>query len=245
LIEECFRLPHLRRFDLDDALVPSFAGCFRQQSGGNLGGKLNSSSAQKNNPWDIRDPAPSGDATADPVFASVGRALTEWERMETGWALIFAALIGAPKGEERRAPAIRAYGSVPSFTGRSEMLRRAGEGYFHLNPEMATKVADRFKEALSLTGKFSARRNEIAHGQVHQFFVYTDEARQASRAAGFYLLPSLFNPRKTGLDYRVEYQYTAADVDYYGREFLKLRGRAQALRDDLTNGQELDAGTAE
>jgi hypothetical protein len=67
------------------------------------------------NPWDIPAPEPRGDADGTNLFATVGKALTEWETVETACARIFAFLVGAPPNWDEMSPAVRAFGVVISF----------------------------------------------------------------------------------------------------------------------------------
>ena len=70
---------------------------------------------------------------------------------------LFATLVGS-----RSYAAIRAYGSVIAFRGRSEMVKAAASAYFHENPNRLSQK--RLSDLLNLAGRYSARRNEIAHG---------------------------------------------------------------------------------
>src|SRR5205085_1041102 len=83
-------------------------------------------------PWDV----PARPATADfseQIYFSVGKALSNWELVEQQLGEMFSMFIqspvsgATPLGE----PAIRAYGSVVSFSSRADMLEAAARGFFH------------------------------------------------------------------------------------------------------------------
>ena len=82
------------------------------------------------------------------------------------------------------------------------MIRIAADAYFSTRKNI-TDRKKHFKELLDLARNYSARRNEIAHGKVSEVFWYDE--RKKAKSHGFYLLPSLFNPRKnkkaTGMVY--------------------------------------------
>ena len=113
------------------------------------------------NPWDIPAPEPRGDADGTNVFATVGKALTEWETVETACARIFAFLVGAPPNWDEMSPAVRAFGVVISFPTRCEMITTAGKAFFHLHQEVSN-YEKYISDALSEAREYSNRRNEIA-----------------------------------------------------------------------------------
>ena len=51
------------------------------------------SSRQPLNPWDIPPPPSHGDFDEEVLFAAIGRALTEWEKVETVCAELFAVFV--------------------------------------------------------------------------------------------------------------------------------------------------------
>jgi hypothetical protein len=112
-----------------------------------------------------RKPEPLGDRDENVLYAAVGRALSQWETVESACARIYAFLIGTPTDELTISPALHSFGIVNSFPTRCEMISTAGKAYFHLHPEVAN-YEKQINEALSEAKGFSNRRNEIAHGVV-------------------------------------------------------------------------------
>jgi hypothetical protein len=112
-----------------------------------------------------------GDKDPDAIFVAVGRALTLWEGVEDQLADLFAVLTGNASGKPA-SPAKRAYGTIAAFRGRQEMVATAAEAFFsNLSPEdadaaIAATVKAEVRSLLKSANDFSARRNEIAHGQV-------------------------------------------------------------------------------
>lgn len=185
------------------------------------------------NPWDIQDVTRTN-ATAEEVYLSVGRALSEWEGMEHHFAWIFGFYCG---GREPFA-ARRAYGSVISFSGRSEMLRRASEAYFHSRP--GHQMQDRFDKILDRAGKFSPRRNEIAHGVVTAIYEGTNvTAVNFWTDQRYLLLPTEYATNKNVLrpfkgrpETEPRYVYSSVEIDGYGKEFTAMRNQLFSLMID-------------
>lgn len=113
-------------------------------------------------PWEIRDPSPQGDADENNIFNAVGRALTEWENIESECARLFAVFVSAHQRRSYYAPAVRAYGSVVSFKSKGEMLRLAAEAYFKQRNKKRSAFDTRLADLLGEYAQYSNRRNEIA-----------------------------------------------------------------------------------
>jgi hypothetical protein len=174
------------------------------------------------NPWDVPKPEPLGDRDENVLYAAVGRALSQWETVETACARIYAFLIGAPTDELTISPALRSFGIVNSFPTRCEMITTAGKAYFHLHPEVAN-YEKWINEALSDAKEFSNRRNEIAHGVVRHIINPTRESE------GSYLCPSFFNPKKFPISMIPTYQYVEKNILYFSREFTKMGWKLEAM----------------
>jgi len=63
------------------------------------------------------------------LYAAVGRALSQWETVESACARICAFLIGTPTDELTISPALHSFGIVNSFPTRCEMISTAGKAY--------------------------------------------------------------------------------------------------------------------
>src|ERR1700730_9509767 len=185
-------------------------------------------------PWDIRSGATWGDRDPKELFAAIGEALTEWENVEAALASLFAVFVSARKNASFWSPAIQAYGSIASFKSRCDMIRIAADAYFSTRKNIADRKKH-FKELLDLAGNYSARRNEIAHGKVSEVFWYDE--RKRAKSHGFYLLPSLFNPRKNKKATGMVYYYVSGDLIHYRQEFTKLYLRLEGFRRALKTRQ--------
>jgi hypothetical protein len=180
--------------------------------------------------WEIRPIAPRGDIDAKDIFAAVGEALTEWENVESSLAAIFAVLVSARGRSTFWAPAVQAYGSVISFKGRSDMIRMAAVSYFRKR-KAKQSLRDRLQKLLAESLRFSERRNEIAHGQVTMINDYYSKAGLKPR--GYYLFPSLYNPKKFKYGGIATFTYMSSDLIHYRQEFTKLHLRLEEFRHEL------------
>jgi hypothetical protein len=163
-------------------------------------------------PWIIQPRSKKGTTTQDEVHLAVGAALSTWELVEEGLAEIFAGFIGAPEAgpASGHQPAIRAYGSVISFTGRQQMVAAAAQGFFHRTPK-DHPIVEQFGSLMSEAGGFSGRRNDIAHGRV-----------QFVPNKGFYLFPGLYSSSKNPVGQPAVYAYTASQIHSYREGFHLL-----------------------
>jgi hypothetical protein len=185
------------------------------------------------NPWDVLEPD-GAETEPEKLYASIGRALSEWEWTEQQLAHFFGFFCG---GEDTFA-ARRAYGSVITFRGRADMLRSAAEAHFHTKP--GHKMKDRFEGLLKLTGNYSPRRNEIAHGLVTAAYYEFEEGRSPQKhsveeflnAQRWLLCPPEYATNKITLmpigdDEKItgrrKYAYSCKEIDHYGKQFREIR----------------------
>ena len=105
-----------------------------------------------------------GSNNEDIIFMGVGRALSAWERFEWQLAIVFGLLVSRD-GDPLAAR--RAYGSVVSFRGRTDMVLAASRAAFWQEP--GAEIHKELENHIIEAGRFSARRNEIAHGVVDMY----------------------------------------------------------------------------
>lgn len=185
--------------------------------------------------WNRPDTRIKGDTSADPIYNSVGIALTAWEGVECAFAFIFSRfMFGGPN----LSSAERVYGSIMSPGGRRDALMASSETFFHWS-KVSDEHKDDFKALIAHHHKASALRNDIAHGMVF-----------CNPELGFYLLPAPYNSGKNKdffiyasstldsakpqmLDLHA-YAYTAEDVNSISEKFVRLRNAAHKYGLSLT-----------
>lgn len=184
-------------------------------------------------PWAPRPPATKGDLDPDLLFSQIGQALTEWAHVETACAEIYAVLVQAPRRRPFESPALRAYGSLPSISTQSQLIRYAGKAFFHTRPRKRP-LQKPLEKLLDRLGDYGARRNEIAHGYVAQVFLQKSKQAKGLQNVGYFLLPVLSATKKFDLQKgEIEYQYRSGDVIHYRQEFTKFCMKLAAMRDQL------------
>jgi hypothetical protein len=182
------------------------------------------------NPWDIPPQSDRGDVDENTLFAEIGRALTEWEQVDTACAELFAVFVSVARRSIHHAPAIRAYGTVVSYRARCEMLRAAADAFFHNRKKKRDAFEGRLRSLINECQAFSDRRNEIVHGHVS---VAYDMRRGRARNIGHYLVPSQYNPRKFKIKTFASYAYTSKEIIHFRQEFTKLHLKIDALRQEI------------
>ena len=179
----------------------------------------------------LHNTAEKGDDDVKNTFEWVGRALTEWETLESYLGLIFGIFVGASRDTE---PAMRAYGSVLTFRGRADMLEAAGLAFYLISPHPSQVF---FAEILKQSRGFSARRNEIAHGIVQLYF---QDWRQPNIGSALgpsrhatnkqKLVPSLDQTSVTSVP---SYAYTSLELLRFTRDFHLLANWVKGFHRNL------------
>ncbi len=122
----------------------------------------------------------SGDPDADRLYTAVGKALSQWEELETGLGELFATFV-----ESRSIAAARAYGTMASAQGRFDLLDAAAEVYF-----VDREGRDDYRPIIKALRLASPCRNNIAHGAVREY------AAHGVDGGGFYLVSPEYNSRR-------------------------------------------------
>jgi hypothetical protein len=161
----------------------------------------------------------SGDGDADQVYTAVGRALSQWEELETLLGELFATFV-----ESRSTAAARAYGTMASAQARFDLLDSAAEIYF---AERAGQ--DDYRNIIKIIRLASPCRNNVAHGVVREYAAYGTDG------GGNYLVSPEYNSRRNepfsefesnSIDpfhfARHKYAYTAAQITMLRDRFIAL-----------------------
>jgi hypothetical protein len=175
-------------------------------------------------PWDIPPIPIAGDVDDQAIFTAVGIALSQWEYFEGYLGEIYSFLIGS---KTQTSPAMRAYGSVSSFSTRIDMIRAAASSYFTIKNE---PYLEELKQVLDEAKSFSPRRNDIAHGILQPFTKPSGLGPQT-----YALVPSRHATRRRRLEYNLkdgtldiiyDYAYTSVEIRQFGKFFDKLANMA-------------------
>jgi hypothetical protein len=173
------------------------------------------------NPWDVPLHLPfEGDMDENAIYLSVGKALSQWERLEHQMSNIFAAVVSKSADN----PARWAYGAVMASGTRADMLKGAAYIYFFplvrtANEKKRAEFEDLQKQLGDLmeeVGKFAARRNNIAHGVVSPYFPPT------TGKGGFCLVPPLYATKHYKARPVYPYAFTSKMIDEYATHFARL-----------------------
>jgi hypothetical protein len=169
-------------------------------------------------PWELPARLEKGDDKPEPLYMAVGKALTNWERVENQAANLFTTFVGARVTRDAPTPALRAYGAIISFSSRADMLEAAAKAYFLSRPG---PLAETWSDLLEELRNFAARRNDIAHAIVEPIFDF-----EAEKKIGFFLSPGLYVSKKNPTGEPSRYQLTAAQV-------LEIAQRLSDLADSV------------
>lgn len=151
---------------------------------------MNKDAKMINHPYDVK-PVDDGNVDGNDIYLAVGRALDAWEGLEDEIASLFAILVGV-ENYRGFSPAKAAYGAVIGSGTRMDMVKQAADTA--LLDEKNAGILKRIKDHMNLCGKYSARRNEIAHGRVGKVDISMDG--EFIGDTNYYLAPPLYNSNK-------------------------------------------------
>lgn len=174
-------------------------------------------------PWDRRPWPSKGDIERDTTHAAVGRALSNWERLEAFLAELFASLVSARDG----AAAKRAYVAVRTFEGRAEMMRAASTVFFHNFDDHDLMV--KYKEILSRSTSLAPRRNDIAHAIVSHFWTKSSDGELKTDYTEYALYPSLASYKERELDGTPSYCMTSKEIEFFSDQFIELANQTRPV----------------
>jgi hypothetical protein len=167
-----------------------------------------------------------GDATVDPVYRAVGRALSQWEMLEQNLANLFLVVCECPNHSAN--PVRRAFGAIENGTLRRAAIREAAMCHFgqHWDIPAVQKSFGALIEAVSFASK---RRDDIAHGIVQQIGLDRIDY-------GAFLFPQYYNSARTKPyivvgdgpptppDFRfMDYRFTSSDILEFEKRFGDLK----------------------
>ena len=132
------------------------------------------------------DPKPQGDPNVDPVYAAVGRALSQWERVEQRLATLFIVVTRASNSSGNAVR--RAYGAIENGTLRRKAIIAAAEVHFGASWE--PHVAKAYNKLIDAVSGASKLRDDIAHGIVQHFKLNDIDY-------GAFLFPPYYNTGRT------------------------------------------------
>jgi hypothetical protein len=165
-------------------------------------------------------PSPSylGEPTKDTLHLAVGRALNEWELVESQLALIFAHLV-----ESKSAGARRAYGMLIAGRARREALEAVAKEFFRARSD---PVKNTFSDLFKAYAVASTYRNNVAHG-----ICYAIISSGGGFHSNWFLYPPHYNTRRRSdaAPAGASYIYKASDIDNCTERFTQLVGEANAL----------------
>lgn len=173
-----------------------------------------------------------GEASRDPLYTAVGRALSAWEHAETGFLRLFQLFC-----ETRSHAACRAYGMLTGSSSRAQSVLAAAEQFFSNRSEQVPKEVTALVNAYNYASAF---RNKIAHGLVagmmdkdgqrRGYYLsapsYTARSRTVSKASEFWWLSA-------------KYYYRVSEIDHCTDRFTCLLAEAMRLIADLNNRYEV------
>lgn len=136
--------------------------------------------------WKRPVPRRRGDLNVDPVYVAVGRALSQWEKLEQRLATLFVVVARASDSSDSAVR--RAYGAVENGTLRRRAIMAAAEVHFGVSWQ--PNVAKAYNKLMDAVSRASKLRDDIAHGIVQHFKI--DDIDY-----GAFLFPPYYNTGRT------------------------------------------------
>lgn len=120
-------------------------------------------------------PSRKGSESEEEVYAAVGHFISQWEGLETRLSLLFCGLLG---GEPKPTAAV--YANTVGFHNRAKLLAAALDAVYEEDDEIHLEIS----AILYLASRLSKKRNELAHGQLHEI------TKGGKRLGFFWVRPS-------------------------------------------------------
>jgi hypothetical protein len=174
------------------------------------------------NPWDRPPLAKEGNRSDRVLFESIGRTLNAWEQIESELAHLHSAFLC---GDRFDLPSNVAYGDQNTLPLRLAGLQRAEKAYAVQHPSQ--EIEAEFVRLSEMVERYSARRNDIAHGIVRPFqWIITPKLEGLvmfpTAESSWCLIPPHYRPKKTRADSYPAYLLTSHEINAFGSVFLKI-----------------------
>jgi hypothetical protein len=172
------------------------------------------------NEWDVLSAPKKGDQTREALYAAIGEALSEWEKLVGDLAEIYSVLVGAPEMTPGEGPEIQNFGEL-GFKAQCDKLKTAAAAFFTQHPT-DPKLQSIFDDLLNQCSNARHRRNDIAHGTC-----------ELVAGKGYLCLPAPYNPKNVQPDTTMAYVFSSKEIRTYTSQFRKLRSLAGHLNGAL------------
>lgn len=175
-------------------------------------------------PPDSAIPLRSIDKNPEPIFAALGRAVSNWEGVQAAVTEVYFSILDHQE-EELDQKALDEFGRILRVPNRAKALRDRTDDFFKQGTEIEEGFEAMFRSALSSLLKayegWTQRRNDLAHGYVTEWEApdYSDDNQPIVTFFG--LLPSHARTRKWFM-YEPEYNYIAQEIEALADAFLQL-----------------------
>ena len=185
------------------------------------------------NPWDVPPISEKGARSPEPVYQAVGQAITHWELVEQAIGGLFT-FVTTGRFYDASGPALRAYGSIVGTSARIQMVRAAVESWSQQCP--TCPLLDNCYALLSECERWSARRNDIAHGKVDQLLDAVPN--------GWMLFPGLYNTKRRSIEGKSKYAYTVEHIERCASAFLNLHNQMNECTSAMSDWHQKNMGGA-
>jgi hypothetical protein len=155
-----------------------------------------------------------GDKDPTRLFASVGFALTHWERLESSLGELFDVMVSWLPRNQSNGAAHSVYCAVTTAEARIEMLRASAKCALKEYPSLLQNVT----QLINTAQHFRARRNDIAHGRVI-----------ISARIGAYLIPNNVSNQAWAKDGAAKYEWSSSEVRYYADRYAELETECMSI----------------
>jgi hypothetical protein len=171
-------------------------------------------------PWDVPPGPYAPDASIETTYAAVGRALSQWEKLEFTLARLSANLTGHTLPS---AVAFGTYRAATIFNKRADDLEEVFRRYIIRHPDQA--LEGDFGALICDIRRLSARRYDIALGVVQPCWDENERVISEETATGYVLVPAGYATRNFDAYGKPSYIFGASDIHRYRKSFKKYRAK--------------------
>lgn len=183
-------------------------------------------------PPNSRIPNRPGDRLSEPLFLSLGKAVSAWEGVQAATSSLYFAMSAPELDEVEKDPGFQAFGGLNKVHERRKELMKRGEEFVSRglgkHQDQASNFKRRLKSVMHSYVGWAARRNDIAHGYVTESGTPDYDDPDQPTTIVYSLCPSHARLSKWSHG-EPEYNYVASELEYFASCFQHLDERIEDL----------------
>ncbi|SLN46099.1 hypothetical protein [Roseisalinus antarcticus] len=187
-----------------------------------------------------------GDREAEPLYAALGHAVSDWEGVNAVTAALHRALLLDDDRDSFESAEIEAFGGLNNVHRRAKELSDLSKGFFGAafgdQQDEANEICKEIASLLAAYRGWAERRNDLAHGYVTRADGPDYYQEDQPIVATYALCPSHARIPKWPFG-EPDYNYVAEDISSFAAAFRALDIEIEAMANRIENLRPYRLGT--